>query len=266
VFSQEKGNSYHSQVACIRIADVSQGIGTHMTHAQANTLPELHRLHLAIQEVQEEIDRGPRQLKARSNTTATRQAELEAQRLKQKQLKMLSDQKALQLKTNEAKLEDLKGKLNQAASNREFDIIKGQIEADKVANSVLEDEILETLEKVDKAQAEVKKLEADLATAQAEEKKFAAEVDQKRPSLDARLATLRGELQQVETFLPDEIRAAYLRLVQAHGASALSPVENSTCTSCYVRLTPQNAVSIASGTIMFCRTCGRLLYPRQEET
>jgi hypothetical protein len=235
-----------------------------MSHAQANTLPELHRLHLAIQEVQEEIDRGPRQLRARSNTTASRLAELEAQRQKQKQLKMLADQKSLQLKTNEAKLEDLKGKLNQAASNREFDIIKGQIEADKVANSVLEDEILETLDKVDKAQAELKKLESDVAIAQAEEKKFASEVDQRRPSLEARLGSLREELQQAETYLPEEIRAAYQRLVQAHGASALSPVENATCTSCYVRLTPQNAVSIESGTIMFCRTCGRLLYPRKE--
>ena len=235
-----------------------------MSHAQANTLPELHRLHLAIQEVQEEIDRGPRQLRARSNTTASRLAELEAQRQKQKQLRMLADQKSLQLKTNEAKLEDLKGKLNQAASNREFDIIKGQIEADKVANSVLEDEILETLDKVDKVQAELKKLESDVAIAQAEEKKFASEVDQRRPSLEARLGSLREELQQAETYLPEEIRAAYQRLVQAHGASALSPVENATCTSCYVRLTPQNAVSIESGTIMFCRTCGRLLYPRKE--
>jgi hypothetical protein len=235
-----------------------------MSHAQANTLPELHRLHLAIQEVQEEIDRGPRQLRARSNTTASRLAELEAQRQKQKQLKMLADQKSLQLKTNEAKLADLKGELNQAASNREFDIIKGQIEADKVANSVLEDEILETLDKVDKAQAELKKLESDVAIAQAEEKKFASEVDQRRPSLEARLGSLREELQQAETYLPEEIRAAYQRLVQAHGASALSPVENATCTSCYVRLTPQNAVSIESGTIMFCRTCGRLLYPRKE--
>ena len=89
-------------------------------------------------------------------------------------------------------------------------------------------------------------------------------MEQKRPALESRLGTLRTELQQAETHLPDEIRAAYLRLVQAHGASALSPVENATCTSCYVRLTPQNAVSIESGTIMFCRTCGRLLYPRKE--
>jgi predicted nucleic acid-binding Zn-ribbon protein len=235
-----------------------------MSHAQANPLPELHRLHLAIQEVQEEIDRGPRQLKARSNTTATRLADLDAQRQKQKQLKMLADQKALQLKTNEAKLVDLKGKLNQAASNREFDIIKGQIEADKVANSVLEDEILETLDKVDKSQADVKKLEAEVAAAQAEEKKFSAIVDEKRPGLEARLSTLRDELTKAEKDLPDEIRAAYQRLVQAHGASALSPVENATCTSCYVRLTPQNAVSIEAGAIMFCRTCGRLLYPRKE--
>jgi predicted nucleic acid-binding Zn-ribbon protein len=78
------------------------------------------------------------------------------------------------------------------------------------------------------------------------------------------LSTLRDELTKAEKDLPDEIRAAYQRLVQAHGASALSPVENATCTSCYVRLTPQNAVSIEAGAIMFCRTCGRLLYPRKE--
>lgn len=236
-----------------------------MSNPPSNTLPELNRLHVAIQEVQEEIDRGPRLLKARHNVTLGKQEDLESQKLKLKQLRLAADQKSLQLKTNEAKIVDLKGKLNQAASNREFDIFKGQIEADKVANSVLEDEILEALEKIDGVQVDIKKLEAEVVAAQADENKFSAEVDRKRGGLDEKLKALQAELLVVENDIPPEILPAYRRLVQAHGAGALAAVENATCTSCYVRLTSQNAVSILSGTIMFCRTCGRLLFAKPEE-
>lgn len=233
-----------------------------MSNAQDQTLPELHRLHLLIQEVQEEMDRGPRQLKARRQNTANKEAELESQRQKHKQLRMLADQKALQLKTNEAKIGDLKGKLNQAASNREFDIIRGQIEADKVANSVLEDEILDALEKVDLAQAAIRDLESQIAASKAEDAKFAGEVEKAQPGLQQRMQGLQAELTQVESRLPADIQTTYRRLVQAHGAAALAEVENENCTACYVRLTPQAAVSILTGQIMFCRSCGRLLYAR----
>ncbi|RPI88789.1 MAG: hypothetical protein EHM42_04180 [Planctomycetaceae bacterium] len=229
-----------------------------------NTLPELHRLHLLIQEAQEKIDHGPRVLKARRQATANKETNLEAQRQKHKQLRMLADQKSLQLKSNEVKIGDLKGKLNQAASNREFDIIRGQIEADKVANSVLEDEILDALEKVDVAQLAIRELEDQIAAARTEEAKFAAEVEQALPGHEQRLHELQAELAQTESRLPPELMATYRRLVQAHGAAALAEVENETCTACYVRLTTQAAVSILTGQLMFCRSCGRLLYSRRE--
>ena len=96
---------------------------------------------------QEEMERGPRQLKARQQAIAQKLADLETQRQKHKALRMSADQRSLQLKSNETKIGDLKVKLNQAASNREFDIIRAQMEADTVANSVLEDEILDALER-----------------------------------------------------------------------------------------------------------------------
>lgn len=235
-----------------------------MSNSPENPLPELHRLHLAVHEVQEDIDRGPRQLKVRNTATVTKQTDLDNHKQKLKQLKMVADQKSLQLKTNEAKISDLKGKLNQAASNREFDIIRGQIEADKVANSVLEDEILEALEKVDAVQAEIKRLEEEVKSAQAEEARCTAEIEQKRPGLEARLTGLRSQLNEVETRLPEELTAVYRRLVAAHGSGALAPVENSTCTSCYVRLTPQATVTLQGGAILMCRTCGRMLYAADE--
>src|SRR5688572_13027737 len=95
---------------------------------------ELHRLHLALQEVRSQLDRGPRQVRAREQLVAQGEADVAARREQLKSQRLNSDRKSLDLKTNEAKIADLRGKLNVASSNREFDIIKGQIDADTVAN------------------------------------------------------------------------------------------------------------------------------------
>ncbi len=236
-----------------------------MENQSGNGLAELHQLLLALQEVQEQIDRGPRQLKVRQQTVAQKQADLEAQKQKHKMLRMTADQKSLQLKSNEAKIGDLRVKLNQAQSNREFDIIRAQMEADTVANSVLEDEILDSLEKVDGAQIAIKKLEEEIVHAKAEETRVAAEIAAAMPGHESRQAELNAAIASAETRLPEEIRIPYRRLVQAYGAAALAHVDGTTCTSCYVSLPPQMVMQVRSGQTMFCKTCGRLLYMRAEQ-
>lgn len=231
-----------------------------MENKADNGLPELHRLLLALQEVQEQIDRGPRQLKVRQQAVAQKQADLETQKQKHKALRVTADQKSLQLKSNESKIGDLKVKLNQAQSNREFDIIRAQIEADTVANSVLEDEILDSLEKVDAAQIAIKKLEEEVAHAKADEVRIAADISAALPGHQSRQAELNAAIANAETRLPDEVRTPYRRLVQAYGAAALAHVDGSICTACYVSLPPQMVMQVRSGQTLFCKTCGRLLY------
>jgi predicted nucleic acid-binding Zn-ribbon protein len=223
-------------------------------------LAELHRLLLAAREVQDEMERGPRQLKARQQMIAQKQDDLETQRQKHKTLRMSADQRSLQLKSNEAKIGDLKVKLNQATSNREFDIIRAQIEADAMANSVLEDEILDALEKVDAAQIAIKKLEDEVAHAKADEIRVAAEIAAAQPGFQARLAELQKAIANAEARLPENVVVPYRRLVQAHGAAALAEVDGSTCSACYVTLPPQTVMQVRSGEPLFCKTCGRLMY------
>jgi predicted nucleic acid-binding Zn-ribbon protein len=43
----------------------------------------------------------------------------------------------------------------------------------------------------------------------------------------------------------------------------MAPVENGVCTGCYVALRPQQRVQLNGGTIVFCSSCGRLLYLAQ---
>src|SRR3954462_8564644 len=115
-------------------------------------LKEIHKLRLRLQELTDEIERGPRQIAARQQLVEKKKVELEARRAKLKQLKVAADHKNLQLKTNEAKIHDLQGKLNGATNNREFDALKTQMAADSMANSVLVDESRESLDGCDAMQ------------------------------------------------------------------------------------------------------------------
>jgi predicted nucleic acid-binding Zn-ribbon protein len=237
-----------------------------MDQTLGNTVAEIHRLHLQLRETQEQMERGPRLLKARQQATAQKQADLEAQKQKHKGLRVTADQKSLQLKSNEAKIADLRAKLNQASSNREFDIIRTQIDADTMANSVLEDEILDTLEKVDAAQIGVKQLEEAVVAAKAEEARIAAETDKTLPGLQTQVAELTTALTAAESKLPADFLLQYRRLAQAYGAGALAEVDGSICGSCYVSLPPQMAVQVRAGHVVFCKTCGRLVYAKRDAT
>lgn len=230
----------------------------------ANELKELHQLHIQLSSVQEKMERGPRQVRAREQFVQKKQAELEEQQNKLKQLKMAADQKGLQLKSKDAKIAELRTKLNQAASNREYDIIRSQIDADTMANSVLEDEILEALEKVDQMQIAVKKVEAELAAAKAEAQRVREEVSAAEPGLSSSAEQLQGALKEAETRLPGAVLEVYRRLVQAHGATALAEVRNNACTACNSILAPQEQVNVKTEKTVFCRSCGRLLYRAAE--
>jgi len=162
--------------------------------AAAAGLKRLHELHIRLQELQQQLEHGPRQVKARQQILAKKQVEIDAFKAELKQTRMGADQKNLQLKTNENKIADLRVKLNQASSNREFDIIRSQIDADTMANSVLEDEILEVLEKVDQIQQKIAKVEAEAAQAAAEVRRYADEVESTVPRV-------RSQATEIETSL-----------------------------------------------------------------
>ncbi|MFM9959722.1 MAG: zinc ribbon domain-containing protein [Planctomycetaceae bacterium] len=228
--------------------------------AVSNGLQFLHELQQKLKAVQEELDKGPRLIKAKENALAKRQAELEEVRALHIAQRKLADQKNLQLKTNEAKLADLNAKLNMASTNREFDILKGQIAADKMANSVLEDEILDCMDQVDKLKTKVADAEKVVADAQEDVRKMTAQVAAAEAGLKDRAARLLPAVTEAESVIPKDFMATYRRLVIAHGADSLASVDNNVCTSCYVSLSPQQGVELRGGKFIFCISCGKLMY------
>jgi predicted nucleic acid-binding Zn-ribbon protein len=228
--------------------------------AAAAGLKRLHELHIRLQELQQQLEQGPRQIKARQQLLARKQAEIDTLKSDLKQVRMQADEKNLQLKVNESKIAQLRVKLNQATSNREFDIIRSQIDADVMANSVLEDEILEVLEKIDASQTVLKKVEDEAAHLAGEVRRVAQEIETAAPALRSKAAEIESEVREAEKILPGSVMETYRRLVQAHGAGALASVENNACTMCNEILSPNTLVELNTGKFLFCRSCGRLIY------
>ena len=131
-----------------------------------SVLRTLHRIHRQLSDLRERLQRGPKQIRAAEANVQHREELLTKTKAEAKSLRMAADQKQLQLKSGEDKVKDLRRKLNAAASNREYQALLEQIAADEMANSVLADEILEELEKIDAFQKNIAEAEAGLGRRQ----------------------------------------------------------------------------------------------------
>ena len=224
------------------------------------TLRELHRIHRQLAELRSRLAHGPKQFAATQATLASRQEQLERAKQMMTRSRVAVDQKELQLKEREGRIDDVKRKLNAAKSNREYQALLEQIAADEQANSVLSDEILEMYDRIASEQENVKRAEAGVASSKAELEKIRQRVEGQRDSLEMDFGRLSQELQHAEKHLPPDVRADYGRAVKARGEEALAPLEGGCCGGCYQQTTVQMLSELRSSRFVLCKSCGRILY------
>jgi predicted nucleic acid-binding Zn-ribbon protein len=232
----------------------------------AAALRELHRLHQQLADLRDRLERGPKQVRVRQANVAQAEEKLAQAHADVKAARMLADQKQLQLKTGESKIADLKGKLNAAQTNREYQALKEQIAAAEMANSVLADEILEALEKVDQLKLGIHESEETLSKTKEELAKAQQAVATQEETLLGERQRVEANLKEAEEALPADFRDAYYRIVKAKGEHAMAPVEGESCGGCYQNLTTNMITDLMMSRVVFCKVCGRLLYLPEDRT
>ncbi|MFO0790324.1 MAG: phospholipase [Pirellulales bacterium] len=226
----------------------------------AAALRELHRIHQRLADLRDRLERGPRQVRIREANVAQLEARLAEARERAKQTQMATDRKQLDLKSGEQKVLDLRVKLNGANSNREYQALLEQIAAAEMAGSVMQDEILEGLEKIDQLQTAAKEAEKNLAAGKAEMEKAKQAVATSASTIQADIAQLEVELVDAEKALPPDLRADYDRVVRSKGADSLASVDDGVCTGCGQQITLNMQNELRLSKLVFCKSCGRLLY------
>src|SRR5215213_4716033 len=150
--------------------------------ATDNNLRELHQLHQRAKALRDRMSSGPKTLAARQGALATRQTALEGKRKELQDAKVQLKKREHSLQALQAKIDDLRVKLNQVKKNDEYKAIQNQLAVDKAAVEKLEGEILEDMVRIDELsashtgeEAEVKKFAQEVATLQSQIESQAAE-------------------------------------------------------------------------------------------
>jgi uncharacterized protein len=226
----------------------------------AAALRELHHLHEQLAELRDRVERGPNQIRIREASVAQLKEKVEQAKAKVQETQMAINRKQLDLKAGEQKVVDANVKLNAASNNKEYQALVEQIAAAEMAGSVLADEILEAMEKVDALQLVVKDAEASLAAGVQELNKTRQAIESTAESIRADIGRLEEGLAQAEAALPAEIKVDYERIVRSKGANGLAGVDENVCGACGQQITLNMQNELRLSRPVFCKSCGCLLY------
>lgn len=229
----------------------------------ADTLRECHRLRKHLRTLQEEIDRGPRVLKAQqARLAAEEQAHKDHyEAITKLKLKQREDEGTLkQTETRLAKLED---QLTGISVQKEYAAKQSEIQQAREKKTALEDAILTTMGEIEEKTAAIPAVEKQWADAQADFKQYQVDAQERLERLKADQEDSRAKLAQTEAGVPAKNRSTYDYLVKNHGPDALAAVKDKVCQGCRTGIAQQRLLEVQGGVFTLCQSCGKMLYPAE---
>ncbi len=228
---------------------------------------EIHRLRQHAHDLQEQIDRIPRQLKAQQAKVARQEQQLHEGQEGVKKIKVSVLKKEGEIKDHLAQIKRYQQQLNEVTAKKEYDALQLEIGHAKTECRRLEDEALQGMEEGDQRAAQLPELEKAVKLAREELAKYEQQTAGRKGELAAQLAEAQRKLKEVEPQIPADVRHDYNRLVGSKGPDALSVVRDRTCTACHTEITTQSYHDLQQEMYVKCKSCARILYlPEGEAT
>lgn len=164
-------------------------------------------------------------------------------------------------------IEDLREKMNNSTSNKEYKALLSEVNNLKEQRSVFDDQAIEQIEKIDELNARLEVLEA--SKAEREKMREIAEGDrQKRADeIAGKLAELRSKRDTLISDVPKDAVAIYQELLESRGEDAMAPLEiidykrhEYVCGSSMMSVPVEVAVSLLQGKLTLSPNDGCILY------
>jgi predicted nucleic acid-binding Zn-ribbon protein len=226
----------------------------------ATTLREIHRLRRHAKNLQDELDRIPRLLKAQQAKVARAEETLHDAQEKLKKVKVAVHEKEVTNKSVHQTIAKHKKQRNESTGKKEYDALSSEIAVEEHKAKKLEEEIIVNMMEVEEQTIKMPEIELALKQAKQECTEFETSVGERQSNLQGQLDKALADLKDVEVHLPDDVRAQYQRLVAGRGEDSMSPAVNRGCVSCYTEITAQMYNDLLADRFVLCRNCGRLLY------
>jgi len=171
------------------------------------------------------------------------------------------DRKELDLKTNEGEITKYNVQLNSIKTNKEYSALITEIGSKKADMSILEDEILDMMSRLEEANQGLEKATENLRSKEQSLKDLINTVDAEVKVTDTEIEKIKGEQKKYTDLLDEHSLQSYNRLSNIKGGKAIVPVIGNVCGGCSMNITTQTLNELMSSKdLVFCRSCSRILY------
>jgi len=227
-----------------------------------DVLEHVHLIQTRLGDLNGRLRRGPLLLKTQEGNI---QKITEKLNKLQEELRLLvadAKDKEQEVNVHDQAIAKRKLQLQEAKTNKEYQALQVQIQADEAARDVLDDKALDAMDKAEKFTQNFPPIEAELKKAQelyeTTKQKFFSEI----PHIESEITDYSNQLQTEEVKMPSEFREVYDRLIRSVGGeNALAVVEGQKyCGGCNHQIPVNSLAHILAKKPVVCSSCARLLY------
>jgi len=192
---------------------------------------------------------------------------LEEKRHDFEELKKQRSRKELDLQEGEEHIKKCSARLYTVKSNKEYDALLKEIEAQKEKNSQIETELLILYDQIDEEEKKFKEAQKEFAQAQAEVVKRKKGLEEKLNRAKALLPEVEKERKElVGSIKLGDALEQYQWLQEKLGVKVMTRVVEEVCQNCYRRVPSQMFNEVLSGEkVITCPGCNRIMVYRQQE-
>ena len=224
-------------------------------------LKRLQSLKSEINELKEYQERRKQDVQKKKTQIEDKKALAEEKHEEKLSRQKEIDRKELDLKTDEGEITKYNVQLNSIKTNKEYTALCTEIGSKKADMSILEDEILNTMSRLESVNEEYNRLQEDLRREEESLKVLIESVDADVRKTDIEIEKIQNDQKKYIDALDENSLKHYNRLSNIKGGKAVVAVIGNVCGGCSMNITTQTLNSLMGGSeLVFCQSCSRILY------
>jgi predicted nucleic acid-binding Zn-ribbon protein len=181
-------------------------------------------------------------------------------------LKKKLKEKEEKLKRGVETLKKTKDRLLEVKTNKEYQAVLKEIEGIEIKNSEYEDEIIITMEEIDRSKTGFQQVEQEMEAYRLKHQKERDGFEKELAMTDSELAGCQEKAAVLRTKVEPEVLKRYEIIRNRNNGLAVVAVWKEVCRGCHMNIPPQlyNELLTAT-TLLSCPNCNRIMYPENPD-
>jgi hypothetical protein len=228
---------------------------------QIKLLIELQGLDSEIFRLKKNLDAKPEEIKALDDAFKEKEEKTKSIDTELKKIQVEHKNKEIELKTKEEAAQKLQSQLYQVKTNKEYTALENEIKTVRADSSLLEEEIINLLDKIEEAEKVKKEIGEDLKAERQKVDEAKKKIAEETKKIEQELVNFQKQRDALAEKVDKNILSKYERILYGKDGLAIVAVRNNSCQGCFLNLPPQviNEIRMKKD-LIFCESCARILY------